>query len=487
MLGSMLTNLLFVFGVASLIGGFRWQVQELRITSGNVSVGMLLASTTGSLLPAALYYSRQLQKDDTSSTSSQQGSASLAPPNGVLQFSRVNAAVMMILYMCYLIFQLGTHKDEFDEEDNVVEAGNGHLLSLEPSFVTTHRNNRRQPTKRNQFCLNFWKSMRSTADRGGVYQAVSRNSTVGLSSNMRLANSDQSSISSSSEQDGDMNNEDDDTETGVVKPFLRHYHNEKTESFKVSPIPSRLRGDSHSLPGRPDGDYYNQYKNGSRRWHNGGLTRRMNGSPSFGPSDEGLEDSFGDDRKSHKRKSSESDMDFDSEDEKQMSLGMGVLWLLIITLGISAMSDILVDTIDGFAYRLRISEVFTSMVIVPFFSNIAEQVSAVIFAYHNKMDLMVGVTVGSAIQIAMFVLPGCVLIGLAVDRSMTLFFRGFETCCLFLGVIVVAAVLQGGTTNWLVGMTLIGIYIMIAAGIWFHELEDLSHDAELAIQNTTMF
>jgi Ca2+:H+ antiporter len=143
------------------------------------------------------------------------------------------------------------------------------------------------------------------------------------------------------------------------------------------------------------------------------------------------------------------------------------------------MSDILVDTIDGFAYRLHISEVFTSMVILPFFSNVAEQVSAVLFAYRNEMDLCVGVTVGSAIQVATFVLPGCVLIGMMVDRSMTLYFHAYETVCLFLAVVVVAAVLQGGTTNWLVGATLIGIYVMIATGFWFHTLEDLSVDAEI--------
>lgn len=142
------------------------------------------------------------------------------------------------------------------------------------------------------------------------------------------------------------------------------------------------------------------------------------------------------------------------------------------------MSDILVDTIDGFAQRAHLSQVFTSMVIVPFFSNVAEQVSALLFAYRNEMDLCVGVTVGSAIQVMTFVLPGCVLIGLFVDRNMTLYFHAYETVCLFLAVIVVAAVLQGGTTNWLVGTTLIGIYVMIATGFWFHTLEDLSIDAE---------
>ena len=109
-----------------------------------------------------------------------------------------------------------------------------------------------------------------------------------------------------------------------------------------------------------------------------------------------------------------------------------------------------------------------------FFSNVAEQVSAFLFASRNEMDLCVGVTVGSAIQIATLVLPGSVLMGYFMDENMTLFFRAFETCCLFFAVVVVGAILQGGTTNWMMGCKLVGIYIMLAAGIWFHELEHLT-------------
>ena len=161
-----------------------------------------------------------------------------------------------------------------------------------------------------------------------------------------------------------------------------------------------------------------------------------------------------------------------------MSFRVGIVWLFLITLCISALSDILVDTVDGFAERMNIGEVFVSMVILPYFSNVAEQVSAVIFAYRNEMDLCVGVTVGSAIQVATFVLPGTVLIGWMVDRSMTLYLHGYETACLFLAVVTVAAILQGGTTNWLVGVTCIGIYVMLAAGFWFLAIEDLSVDVE---------
>ena len=150
-----------------------------------------------------------------------------------------------------------------------------------------------------------------------------------------------------------------------------------------------------------------------------------------------------------------------------------------MTAAISLISGIIVDTIDGFADKSKMSEVFTSVIIIPYFSNIAEQVSAVIFAYRNKMDLCIGVTVGSAIQISQLVMPLSCLLSWTMGRNMTLYFRAYETICLLLGVICVASVLQGGTTNWLVGVYLMAVYFMIAAGFYLHEDESISIDEEL--------
>ena len=484
MLGSMLTNLLFVFGLSCLVGGAHWQVQELRITSGNVSVGMLLAATAGSVLPAALILSGQM--GHTEEELALDGSI---PSKEELTFSRINAAIMMMLYIAYLIFQLGTHKEEFDEEENVVETEQ-HLLVLSPHYVMRHHG-RKRPAQRNRFCLKYFFSRQADIPYEvasvGVEMARITNGEVVVNGGA----GDHSSLSDDSK----------DAEDPVIPSFSIH------EGASVSGTTS-LHSRSSSRRRRRARSSPSAQKSVSLIDTGGLIGTSLKAVP--------LE-SFEDDKdgllrdKSHEANNARSGLlgepsndgrwfrhtqvvhavDYFSDTvlclalAAQMSFRIGIVWLLIITLCISAMSDILVDTIDGFAYRLKISEVFTSMVIVPFFSNVAEQVSAVLFAYRNKMDLCVGVTVGSAIQIALFVLPGSVLIGWMADRSMTLYFRGYETCCLVLGVIIVAAVLQGGTTNWLVGMTLIGIYIMMASGFWFHELEDLSTDAEIAIQNST--
>jgi Ca2+/Na+ antiporter len=153
MLGSMLTNLLFVFGLSCLVGGLRWQVQELRITSGNVSVGMLLLSTAASLLPASLIMSGQLMHDGNADEELEEG----VPSREELLFCRINAFIMVFMYVCYLVFQLGTHKEEFDDDENVVEAANGHSLHLSPHFTAMH--GRQRPARRNLFCLKFMSRM----------------------------------------------------------------------------------------------------------------------------------------------------------------------------------------------------------------------------------------------------------------------------------------------------------------------------------------
>lgn len=179
MLGSMLTNLLFVFGMSCLVGGLRWQVQELRITSGNVSVGMLLLSVTGSLLPAALVLSGQLRHSHTDEQQQQQQQHALeqqtqqqqqeqhmddfiTPTKEELQFCRVNAFVMIFMYVCYLIFQLGTHKEEFDEEENIVESADGHRLHMAPHFTSRH--GRQHKSRRNFFCLSIFRRISDGAD-----------------------------------------------------------------------------------------------------------------------------------------------------------------------------------------------------------------------------------------------------------------------------------------------------------------------------------
>lgn len=84
--------------------------------------------------------------------------------------------------------------------------------------------------------------------------------------------------------------------------------------------------------------------------------------------------------------------------------------------------------------------------------NAAEHVTSIWMACKGKMELTIGVAVGSSIQIAAGMIPLLVLISWAVGRKLTLFFANFETINLFVSVLLVNLLLQDGRTNWLEGL-----------------------------------
>ena len=69
----------------------------------------------------------------------------------------------------------------------------------------------------------------------------------------------------------------------------------------------------------------------------------------------------------------------------------------------------------------------------------------------NKMNLAIGVAIGSSTQIALLVTPLMVIVGWIIGVPMTLFFHTFETAILFISVLIVNYLIQDGTSNWLEG------------------------------------
>lgn len=160
--------------------------------------------------------------------------------------------------------------------------------------------------------------------------------------------------------------------------------------------------------------------------------------------------------------------------DKTIPVKIAVVWLLLTTLFVNIISDVLVDTIDSFSSTYEINSVFVAAIVLPMLSNIAEFASAIIFSYRNKMDLCLGVTVGSAIQIALFVFPCSIVYGWIKGRPMRIFTQSFETACLLISVLMTIGILQGKSTNWFVGICLIMTYIIIASGFAFHHIDDLA-------------
>ncbi|KZT26610.1 Calcium/proton exchanger [Neolentinus lepideus HHB14362 ss-1] len=154
------------------------------------------------------------------------------------------------------------------------------------------------------------------------------------------------------------------------------------------------------------------------------------------------------------------------ETEAKMSTVAAGSALLLVTVVTSFCADYLVASIEEVAERYHIPKAFIGLILLPIVANAAEHVTSVWMAMKDKMELTIGICVGSSIQIATFVVPLLVIIGWIVDRDLTLFFADFETITLFISVMLVNLLIQDGKSNYMEGVMLITLYLIIALAFW---------------------
>ena len=142
--------------------------------------------------------------------------------------------------------------------------------------------------------------------------------------------------------------------------------------------------------------------------------------------------------------------------------------LILVTLLVAVCAEYLVDSIDAIVDSLHISKTFIGLILLPIVGNAAEHVTACVVAYKDKMDLAIGVAIGSSMQIALFVTPFLVILGWIMDKPMTLHFQGFETVVFFLSVLVVNYLIGDGKSNYLEGCMCLGTYIIIALAFYVY-------------------
>lgn len=160
--------------------------------------------------------------------------------------------------------------------------------------------------------------------------------------------------------------------------------------------------------------------------------------------------------------------DSDEEEIPVITRWESIIWLGVLTLWISVLSGYLVDAIQGASQSLNMPVAFISVILLPIVGNAAEHASAIMFAMKDKLDITLGVAIGSSTQISMFVIPFCVVIGWMMGKQMDLNFQLFETATLFITVLVVAFMLQEGTANYFKGLMLILCYLIVGASFFVH-------------------
>ncbi|KAG6837274.1 hypothetical protein H0H93_012279 [Arthromyces matolae] len=140
------------------------------------------------------------------------------------------------------------------------------------------------------------------------------------------------------------------------------------------------------------------------------------------------------------------------DEEPKMSIIASGLALLGVTVVTAFCADYLVASIEETAQRYSIPKAFIGLILLPIVGNAAEHVTAIFMALKDKMEITIGVCVGSSIQIAAFVIPLMVIVGWCTGHELTLFFADFETVVFFASVLLVNTLLQDGKSNYMEGI-----------------------------------
>ena len=154
-----------------------------------------------------------------------------------------------------------------------------------------------------------------------------------------------------------------------------------------------------------------------------------------------------------------------------------IIVLLVATALVALISEFLVGAVEQARETLGLTEVFVGVIVVAIIGNAAEHSSAVLMAMQNKMDLALGIALGSSLQIALFVAPVLIFASYLFGKPMNLEFTIPEVVAVIAAIFIVEQIAADGESNWLEGLQLLSVYAIL--GILFYFLPDMhtaAHD-----------
>ncbi|KAJ1333233.1 Ca2+:H+ antiporter [Microdochium nivale] len=171
----------------------------------------------------------------------------------------------------------------------------------------------------------------------------------------------------------------------------------------------------------------------------------------------------------------EDEEDEEEEEEPQLSTAVAFGTLLFCTVVIAFCAEGMVGGIEAIT-EAGVSEEFVGLILIPIVGNACEHATAVTVAIKDKMDLAIGVAIGSSMQVALFLIPLLVIIGWGIgNQDMNLSFDEFQIAVLFIAVLLVNYLIGDGKSHWLEGMLLICLYFIIAVCSWWYPPDSNPH------------
>ena len=150
------------------------------------------------------------------------------------------------------------------------------------------------------------------------------------------------------------------------------------------------------------------------------------------------------------------------DDDKLWPMRVAITVLVVGTAFTAWEAEIVSGGLESAAESLGLSTFFLGVVVLAIIGNAAEYVAAIYFARQNQMTTVMGITVGSTIQVALLIAPLLVIISYLIGAPMNLVFANpLELIAIAAVAFIVNAIAHDGETTWFEGVLLIAVYIVL--------------------------
>ncbi|KAK5270701.1 hypothetical protein LTR99_005144 [Exophiala xenobiotica] len=447
LIGSLLANLLLILGMAFLIGGLEYREQIYDSTVTQMSACLLALAVLSLLIPTTFHASfSDLDAAD----------------RAVVKLSRGTSVILLVIYFLYLLFQLkshaylyqGTPQHLIDEESAPgflarFDSTSSSASSSRASTASSTVGSKRRVRKRLRAKLGMKRHVKTEEELdpeiGPIEEAGGPSADILEEKTAEPDEMPQSPPPPTAPIATPINL----AATSQAGSKAKMPLGPRGMSFRTPPV---FR--SSTNPARKSGD--DAAQNNLRRYRSDPNNRQHAMLQNRSPASHRME-----------RRQTSRSTGTQEADEPPMSQTASIMWLIASTSLVALCAEFLVGSIEHLVDNSPLSEAFVGLIILPIVGNAAEHVTAVTVAAKNKLDLALGVALGSSIQIALFVTPIVVILGWILGKDMSLYFSLFETGSLFVATFIVNFLVLDGRSNYLEGALLCACYVIVAVGAYF--------------------
>jgi Ca2+:H+ antiporter len=157
----------------------------------------------------------------------------------------------------------------------------------------------------------------------------------------------------------------------------------------------------------------------------------------------------------------------DEEGEEPWPIGLATATLAGVTVLVALVSEIFVESVQQAAIAFGMTQAFVGFIVVALVGGAAEMASAFSGARKNRLDLSVGIALGSASQIALFVAPVLVLLSYVIGpQPMDLQFWPGSVVAMLIATLTASLVTNSGRSAWFVGVLVLMVYLVFAMTLY---------------------